>query len=105
MVAAGIDNQGAGRSGGLFGHITHFSHQADDVMQLCKILQASAAPDGFGAGIPMFGVGVSLGGGIVLQAALRKVRASREGRAGSRISVSAGTGVHRCVWQLPGLSK
>ncbi|KIZ06608.1 hypothetical protein MNEG_1342 [Monoraphidium neglectum] len=69
---AGIDNQGAGRSGGLFGYIDSFSHLVDDIIHLCKILQASGAPDGFGASLPLFGVGVSMGGGIVLQAAMRK---------------------------------
>lgn len=69
---AGIDNRGTGRSGGLFGYVEDFRHFVADLLQLCKTLQASGAPPGFGPGLPLFGMGCSLGGCIVLQAAMRQ---------------------------------
>ncbi|KAI8465248.1 MAG: Alpha/Beta hydrolase protein [Monoraphidium minutum] len=69
---AGMDNQGTGRSGGLFGYVASFDHFVDDLLQLCKTLQASGAPAGFGPGLPVFALGCSLGGCIALHASIRQ---------------------------------
>lgn len=69
---AGIDNQGMGRSGGLFGYVERFDDFVDDVLQLCAIARGPKAPEGFGGGLPLFGMGCSLGGGIALQASMRQ---------------------------------
>lgn len=94
LRSQGIDNQGTGRSGGLFGYVEDFRHFVDDLLQLCKTLQASGAPQGFGPGLPLFGLGASLGGCIALQASMRQVRrgGAKEGGEGAdgRRAVSKG---------------
>jgi hypothetical protein len=68
----GIDNQGAGRSQGRFGLIKSFDRVVDDLLQLTDLLRGPAAPQGFGAHLPAFGVGCSLGGCIALLASMRR---------------------------------
>ena len=69
---AGVDNQGTGRSGGLFGYVERFDHFVDDLLQLAALLRAPGAPAGFGAALPTFALGCSLGGCVALTAALRE---------------------------------
>jgi alpha-beta hydrolase superfamily lysophospholipase len=49
----------------------------DDLLTLASQITGPSAPPGFGEGLPLFGLGCSLGGCIVLQASMRRVRAPR----------------------------
>lgn len=69
---AGIDNQGTGRSGGLFGYVNQFNDLVSDLLQFADHLGSASAPAGFGRGLPLFAVAGSLGGCIALQASMRE---------------------------------
>jgi len=69
---AGVDNQGSGRSDGLFGLVPNFEHVVDDLLQLVRWLRSPGGPEGFGGPLPLFGVGCSMGGCIALSAALKE---------------------------------
>jgi len=69
---AGVDNQGAGRSGGLFGYVDRFDDFVSDLLQLVAFVRSPKAPEGFGPDLPLFGLGCSLGGCIALQASMRQ---------------------------------
>lgn len=74
---AGVDNQGAGRSGGLFGYVGSFDDYVSDLLQLAALLRGpgprgGGAPRGFGRALPTFALGCSLGGCIALRASMRE---------------------------------
>jgi pimeloyl-ACP methyl ester carboxylesterase len=67
----GVDNQGCGRSSGLFGYVERFDDYADDMLAFVTAARATDLA-GFGRDLPTFGLGCSLGGSVVLRAALKR---------------------------------
>ena len=67
----GVDNQGCGRSSGLFGYVERFEDYVDDMLAFVALARVTDLA-GFGGALPTFGLGCSLGGSVVLRAALKR---------------------------------
>lgn len=73
ISVCGIDNQGCGRSEGLYGlrfYVENFQDYVDDVLQLARSFDALNVA-GFSSALPSFISGISLGGCIAFNAALQ----------------------------------